>query len=110
MASWEEALSRLVDAVDVGNYEDDINTLRESLSGMSGLENIRQELDTVKQTLAERETAYSDLEQKYRTRFKELLRANNASNGRVDEIIIETNKDDEKPITFADLSLNAETE
>lgn len=110
MASWEEALSRLVDAVDVGNYEDDINTLRESLSGMTGMENIRQELDAVKQTLAERETAYSDLEQKYRTRFKELLAANSASNEGVDETIIDANKGDGKPITFADLSLDAETE
>lgn len=109
MATWEEALSRLVDAVDVGNYEDEINTLRESLSGMSNMENIRSELDSVKQTLAERETAYSDLEEKYRTRFKELLNANSASNTGIDETIV-TPAEPEKPITFADLSLDAETE
>lgn len=109
MATWEEALSRLVDAVDVGNYEDEINTLRESLSGMSDMENIRSELDSVKQTLAERETAYSDLEEKYRTRFKELLNANSASNTGIDETIV-SEEEPGKPITFADLSLDAETE
>ena len=109
----KEALANLVDAVDVSAYDEELNVLREAIDAQStdDMDNIKSELEEVKTALSEKESAYSDLEAKYKTRFKELIESTNKGVVEAEKEVIDTATEEPgKPITFADLSLTAETE
>lgn len=109
-----EALQALVDAVDVSTYDEELNILREAISGLSNTDNsdYEAELESVKEALAQKETAYTNLEEKYRKRFKELIKSGSeeieSKEGEVIKAGVE--QDNGRPLTFADLSLTAESE
>ena len=108
-----EALARLVDAVDVSVYDEELNVLREAIDSQStdDMDAIKAELEETKAALSEKETAYSDLEEKYRTRFKEMIAAGNNGVKEAEKEVIDTAKEEPgSTMTFADLSLTAETE
>lgn len=108
-----EALARLVDAVDVSAYDEELNVLREAIDAQSTneMDSIKAELEEVKAALAEKESAYSDLEAKYKTRFKELIDSTNKGVEKAEKEVIGTATEEPgRPMTFADLSLTAETE
>lgn len=106
-----EALARLVDAVDVSTYDEELNVLREAIDSQSTNDNIKAELEEVKAALTKKESAYSDLEEKYKTRFKEMIASANNDVKETEKEVIETAKEEHgRPMTFADLSLTAETE
>lgn len=108
-----EALSRLVDAVDVSAYDEELNVLREAIDAQStdDTDSIKSELEEVKEALSQKESAYSDLEAKYKARFKELIESTTKGVEEAEKDIIDTAaKEPDRPMTFADLSLTAETE
>lgn len=109
----KEALSKLVDAVDVTAYDEELNTLREAIDAQStdDMDSIKAELEEVKMALAEKESAYSDLEENYKTRFKEMIASGNNDVKEAEKEVIDMAKEEPgRPMTFADLSLTAETE
>lgn len=108
-----EALARLVDAVDVSAYDEELNVLREAIDAQStdDMEATKAELEEVRTALREKESAYSDLEAKYKARFKELIDSTNKGVEEAEKEVIDTAKEEPgRPMTFADLSLTAETE
>lgn len=109
-----EALQALVDAVDVSTYDEELNTLREAISAESNRDDIdyRAELESVKEKLAQAESAYTDLEEKYRKRFKDLIKSGGEEIESKEEELIKAGVKQEngRPLTFADLSLTAESE
>lgn len=109
-----EALQALVDAVDVSTYDEELNVLREAISDTSntGDTDYKAELETVKEKLTQAESAYTDLEEKYRKRFKELIKSGGEEIESKEEEIIKASveQDNGRPLTFADLSLTAESE
>lgn len=108
-----EALLKLVDAVDVNAYDEELNTLREAIDAQStdDMDAIKAELEDVRAKLTASETAYSDLEEKYKTRFKEMIASGNNDLKEAEKEVIDTAKEESgRPMTFADLSLTAETE
>lgn len=108
-----EALLKLVDAVDVSAYDEELNTLREAIDAQStdDMDSIKAELEEVRTALREKESAYSDLEEKYKTRFKEMIASGNNDLKEAEKEVIDTAKEEPgRPMTFADLSLTAETE
>lgn len=107
--TWEEALNTIAGVVDVSVYDEELNTIREAMSNYNSDQDLQTELDSVKQKLSEKETAYSDLQSKYRKRFGEML-SGNASQIEEKETKITERPADGNPISFADLSLTAETE
>ena len=107
--TWEEALNTIAGAVDVSAYDEELNTIRETMSNYNSDQNLQTELNSVNQKLSEMETAYSDLQSKYRKRFGEML-SDNASQIEEKETKMTERPADGKPISFADLSLTAETE
>lgn len=107
--TWEEALNAIVDAIDVSAFDEQLNTLREALSRESSDDGIKAELEQVRAELRDRETSYSDLEKKYRERFKELINNSRKEIETKQEALEEEMKED-RPITFEDLSLTADTE
>ena len=109
----KEALAKLVDAVDVSTYDEELNTLREAIDAQStdDMDAIKAELEDVRAKLTASETAYSDLEAKYKTRFKELIDSTNKGVKEAEKELIDTATEESgRPMTFADLSLTAETE
>lgn len=108
-----EALTKLVDAVDVSAYDEELNTLREAIDAQStdDMDAIKAELEEVRAALREKESAYSDLEEKYKTRFKEMIASGKNDVKEAEKEVIDTAKEEPgRPMTFADLSLTAETE
>lgn len=109
-----EALQAIVDAVDVSTYDEELNTLREAIADTSNTDDAdyKAELESVKEKLAEAETAYTDLEEKYRKRFKELIKSGGKEIESKEEEVIKAGveQDKDRPLTFADLSLTAESE
>lgn len=109
--TWEEALNAIAGAVDVSTFDEELNTIREAMSGFQQSDDIQAELAEVKEKLAASETAFADLQAKYRRRFGEMLSSNAASVEEQETIIVENvGEVDGRPITFEDLSLTAETE
>ena len=107
--TWEEALNAIAGAIDVSAYDEELNTLREAMSNNSVNTDLETELADVRAELAARETAYSDLQAKYRKRFGEMITENGRALEEKEDTMLESNKED-TPLTFADLSLTAETE
>ena len=109
-----EALQAIVDAVDVSTYDEELNMLREAISDTSDTDDAdyKAELESVKEILAQTESAYTDLEEKYRKRFKELIKSGGKKIESKEEEVIKggVEHDNGKPLTFADLSLTAESE
>lgn len=109
-----EALQALVDAVDVSTYDEELNTLREAISAESNTDetDYKAELESVKEKLAQKESAYTDLEEKYRKRFKDLIKSGGEEIESKEEEVIKAGveQDNGRPLTFADLSLTAESE
>lgn len=109
-----EALQALVDAVDVSTYDEELNTLREAISGLSNTDysDYNNELESLREELAQKESAYTDLEEKYRKRFKDLIKSGGEEIESKEEEVIKSavEKDNGRPLTFADLSLTAESE
>lgn len=111
-----EALQALVDAVDVSTYDEELNVLREAISGLSNTDDIdyKKELESVREALAQKESAYTDLEEKYRKRFKDLIKSGGEEIESKEEELIKTgvklDNGTPLPLTFADLSLTAESE
>lgn len=109
-----EALQALVDAVDVSTYDEELNVLREAISGQSNTDDIdyKKELESVKEALAQKESAYADLEEKYRKRFKDLIKSGGEEIESKEEEVIKAGveQDNGRSLTFADLSLTAESE
>lgn len=109
-----EALQSLVDAVDVSTYDEELNVLREAISATSNTDDadLQAELKSVEEKLARAESAYTDLEEKYRKRFKELIKSGGEAIESKEEEVIKTSveQDNGRPLTFADLSLTAESE
>lgn len=109
-----EALQALVDAVDVSAYDEELNTLREAIAGLSNTDHseYKEELESVRESLAQKESAYTDLEEKYRKRFKDLIKSGGEEIESKEEEVIKTGvkQDNGRPLTFADLSLTAESE
>ena len=109
-----EALQAIVDAVDVSKYDEEMNVLREAISAMSNTDDAdhKAELESVKEKLAQAESAYTDLEMKYRKRFKELIKSGGEIIESKEEEVIKggVEQGNGSPLTFADLSLTAESE
>ena len=109
-----EALQAIVDAVDVSTYDEELNMLRKAISDTSNTDatDYKAELESVKEKLAQAESNYTDLEMKYRKRFKELIKSGGEIIESKEEEVIKggVEQDNGRPLTFADLSLTAESE
>lgn len=109
-----EALQALVDAVDVSTYDEELTTLREAISATSNTDetDYKAELESVKEKLLQKESAYTDLEEKYRKRFKELIKSGGEEIESKEEEVIKAGVEqgNSRLLTFADLSLTAESE
>lgn len=108
--TWEEALNSLAGAIDVSAYDEELNTIREAMANNTVNTALQTELADVRAELTARETAYSDLQSKYRKRFGEMIAENGKALQDKEDNMLESNKEDATPLTFADLSLTAETE
>ena len=105
--TWDEALQAIAEAVDVSAFDEPLNVLREALSAApTNTDDIQGELEEVKQALADKESAYTDLERLYRKRFGELIRAGiDGLKEQVEEVEAEDEKAD-MPIIFDNLALD----